>query len=75
MYGGGEEMRKKTLIVLLVALLLLGETVSLLASEGTTSPEDSEESYEHSNSETSAYPLPDSQPTLNGGGNGGGNPG
>jgi hypothetical protein len=75
MYGRGEEMRKKTLIVLLVALLLLGETISLLASEGTTLPEDSEESYGHSNSEISAYPLPDSQSTLNGGGNGGGNPG
>ena len=60
---------KKILIILLVAVLLLGETISLLAAEGTTSQEDSQENYEFVN------PLLDSPSTLCGEGNGGGNPG
>ena len=59
---------KKILIILLVAVLLLGETISLLAEEETTSQEDLEENYE-------IYIPPDSLPTPCGEGNGGGNPG
>jgi hypothetical protein len=63
-------MKKKIIIILLVAFLLLGETISLLAAEGTISQENLKVNYESVNT-----PLDSPPPTLCGEGNGGGNPG
>jgi hypothetical protein len=62
-------MKKRIIIGLLVIFLLLGETVFLFAAEEITSPEEIEEGFEPIDL------LPDSPPTLSGGGNGGGDPG